>query len=668
MPMAQAAASDNDAAPPTQALEELTPATGSIGEWLVKVYRDAEVIPYSYNWKGETKHSKKVEALLIGQNAEAYCIGRARRPTNDRDDNTLKELAKKFKGGTTWKMSAVRLMTEAKAHLGCSVKVVVDLANTTFAPVLQSAVPMPVAPAPVEMLSDILAVKATQRCDVTCLLQSVNTDPKTATTQLGQRKVVEVSVCDGSRDGEAASKLSFVMWFPVSDAGEQQFKLLVDSFKNKKPVSMFGLYVTAEPQHQEARVSCRTSKEFWWMPCPDAQSTGKVTKLRTEASELLALGMKELAAADDWTPQEKADYTACNATRVNVQLLQTIVQRESAALPRAEEGGFVIFQLNCVRLLEPAPADALTTKDGSRLFVPVRVMDDWGQMTLRMREAAALQASGLDSKNAFEEAVRQGGLTFPVLSSIRVRVKRGATVTTDNSQDEPIIDAIIVEAEQQAVDEHCRPNASLMHITEASKPLGGASACMLVGRLSQVTKAPHAGLSVDGMCCDFALVLCAVKARSDLQKLKQGYRVVTNGLHEVTTTTTNEQSQLKETPVQGKFVSMCTVQNSVHFNLTPSNPKSGTYCLAVISNIIKTGDEVTYIVDRVSSALQADDRLPHALLLEEMAKLAKLAKPDERPKRSASWAVETASALTSAKKTRALSREPTNTPLPAMQI
>ena len=78
-------------------------------------------------------------------------------------------------------------------------------------------------------------------------------------------------------------------------------------------------------------------------------------------------------------------------------------------------------------------------------------------------------------------------------------------------------------------------------------------------------------------------------------------------------------------------------------------------------------DEVTFIVDRVSNALIADYRLPYALLLEDMAKLATLTKPDERPKRRAEWAKETAAALSVAKKAKSLSREPTNTPLPNPQ-
>ena len=88
----------------TQALQELTPATASIGEWIVKVYTDAKVISYSYTYGGQSKHAKKTEVLLLGQESEEYCIGRARKGNTARDESALAALAGKFKSGTLWKM------------------------------------------------------------------------------------------------------------------------------------------------------------------------------------------------------------------------------------------------------------------------------------------------------------------------------------------------------------------------------------------------------------------------------------------------------------------------------------------------------------------------------------------------------------------------------------
>ena len=124
------AASEAARPAPTQALSELSPATAAIGAWLVKVHRDAQIVPYTYTWEGKPKATKKVEVLLIGQDAETYCIGRARKGSSD--DRALQALADKFKAGTTWKMSKVAVLTENRSHLGCTVKVVVDLAKTTW--------------------------------------------------------------------------------------------------------------------------------------------------------------------------------------------------------------------------------------------------------------------------------------------------------------------------------------------------------------------------------------------------------------------------------------------------------------------------------------------------------------------------------------------------------
>ena len=198
MAKAKEAAHESSAETATQALAELTPATASIGIWLVRVHKDAKVIPYSYVWKGEKKDAKKVEVVLIGTQAETYCLGRARRSPNAKDDTALQAIASKFKGGTMWKMSAVGLMNENKAHLGCSVKVVVDLAKTTWSPVLQSTVKMPKQPAPPGDLATLLSCPEGQVVDVIALVTNVSQPAR-------KSDLVHVTIMDDSGTNGAAS-------------------------------------------------------------------------------------------------------------------------------------------------------------------------------------------------------------------------------------------------------------------------------------------------------------------------------------------------------------------------------------------------------------------------------------------------------------------------------
>jgi len=116
---------------------------------------------------------------------------------------------------------------------------------------------------------------------------------------------------------------------------------------------------------------------------------------------------------------------------------------------------------------------------------------------------------------------------------------------------------------------------------------------------------------------------------------------------------------------------MCTLSNLTQYTLTPSRPGGLTYVVALISNVLTAAQgsasersQTTFIVERVSPPLQADDRLDYALLLNELEKFSKLTKPHDSPKRRAEWAQEAATTLSSAKKAKALSREPTNPPLP----
>ena len=69
------------------------------------------------------------------------------------------------------------------------------------------------------------------------------------------------------------------------------------------------------------------------------------------------------------------------------RLLREVI-RSYNNFPAAETSH--LFQMNHVRIIEPAVGDNVLTADASRLFVPVTVQDHSGQVELRMREKAAL--------------------------------------------------------------------------------------------------------------------------------------------------------------------------------------------------------------------------------------------------------------------------------------
>ena len=125
-----------------------------------------------------------------------------------------------------------------------------------------------------------------------------------------------------------------------------------------------------------------------------------------------------------------------------------------------------MFQLDHVRILEPRAGGSLFTKDGSRLFPRIEIIDYTAQVELRMREKVVLELADL-TKEEFVREARCGGINFPLLSSVRVLVKKAA-----DGAAEPAASAIIGEATEQDLGiPEAIPNASLTFVSELLKTL-----------------------------------------------------------------------------------------------------------------------------------------------------------------------------------------------------
>ena len=653
-------------------LHELTAATAAVGVWTVSVYSPALVEVYDFQYQGQKKQGKKVSVLFLSSDAETYCLGKAKKSAAF-GDQALAAVAAKFKAGTMWKITKVALFSENSSHVSCPVKVAVDLCKTTFTQLLQSTVQMPKQPAPPEQLSDLLKVSKMQKCDVTVLIQSISEVPRNVKTPQGQRLIDEVTITDGSEVGGKPAKASLPFFFKESDAGRVSLANLRESFKDKQPVSLFGIYCTPPQGSIDQEVVVKTASDFWWEP----STTGsKAKRLAEEAEQLLAIGadsFKQIAVSDKFVPHEKIDYKAGSATVVVCAILDAFMCHEGAAL---KETGAValdsLLQLNCVRIVEPSTSEDVQTKDKARLFVPVRILDHTGTVVnLRMREEAALEASGCPSMNEFVERLQRGELVFPLLASVRVRIKVQSTEGSDSGAFRGV-EAVIVEATEQDVTEGCRPNSSGLELAAACKLLPRSSETVLVGMLSDICRAPHSGITVGKVSCEFAISLIATTGKSQLLEFGAGYRIVTGDLQECCYKALASQGSavLTAKSIPGQLVSMCTLDNLMQFKLTPSRVGGVTYAVVLISGVILpvTGSALepsscTYVADRVH-ILSADYRTAYAALLRELAKVVTLFRSNGQVKRSDDWVATTTASLASAKKVRRLSKEPTNAPLP----
>ena len=92
----------------------------------------------------------------------------------------------------------------------------------------------------------------------------------------------------------------------------------------------------------------------------------------------------------------------------------------------------------------------------------MQVIDTSGALVLKMREKAALELFWQTSKEAFAELASKGALNFPILCSLRIRLRRVLQSTQPSTQEssgekqnnsredtEDNVEAMIVEATVQ---------------------------------------------------------------------------------------------------------------------------------------------------------------------------------------------------------------------------
>ena len=140
----------------------------------------------------------------------------------------------------------------------------------------------------------------------------------------------------------------------------------------------------------------------------------KAVRLKENATMLLSTEDTQVTVVTELPTYVKADAVDYVNTRAILTVCRLLrhAKESCAELPRTDtaDGGATehasgkdnaVFQLNHVRILEPAAGDNIFTKQRGRLLPNVRVIDSTGALDLRMWGKAALSISGQDSKEAF---------------------------------------------------------------------------------------------------------------------------------------------------------------------------------------------------------------------------------------------------------------------------
>jgi hypothetical protein len=630
----------------TEPLQHLTEQSAGVGAWMLKVADEPQDTEYTWNKNGKSGKGRKLECIFVSDDSTQYCQGVCKRlgqePKATQDFAAAKM---KYKKGTIWKVSKVSLARQNPKYLGCSCKVVIDMNTSTFQPVLQSTVQMPMQATPPEDLNTLLQCPAGQVVDVLVLVTDVS-QPVQKTTQFGVRDLVNITIMDDSGDNGAAS-CQFPAWFPKTLTGSpcDQLKQLTKSVGDRKPVSFFNLVCqkenatsSASEHGTQAKTTLKTCREKFSFEICNIGT--KAERLKSNAETLIATDsvnitvVSELPTFTDHLSNTKTDYLAIDSTFTVCRLLQYTVQAGPSfmdpdasgegAAEHALEKDMRVFQINHARILEPKAGENLYTNAGDRLFPTMRVMDSTGTVELKMRESTALELSGEDNKETFAEMASKGGLNFPILCTIRVCVRKSA---------ERGLDAIIVEAaEQDLLCPRAMPNASMDFVSQLLLSLPSDANRMVVAPISAVRHVRHAGMVVDTLSptplqASCVLSLVAHVGRSVVHDLPGGHKLISqdcwNVPFEEMMTKEEGAPEHADKKICGEVASYCTMNNVQDYTLTGRRPKEAVYALIIISSVheASTGVHRTYMVDKVNIINQPDSIPTLRSLLRKLARI-----------------------------------------------
>ena len=288
----------------------------------------------------------------------------------------------------------------------------------------------------------------------------------------------------------------------------------------------------------------------------------------------------------------------------------------------------------------------------------VKVEDETGNLSLFMREKAALSLSSTASKEDFEAARADDSLDFPKKASIKIIRKPPVpeTPTHASSAEKPSqVQCYIVEAAEQAMeDTPSKRSLTLLNLLKNTEAC--TDACVPAG-IGMIRKDPHYGLAVSYVVeeqvikkrCTRAVALVIATSASKSDNLNEGYQMITE----------NVKDALDE-GFRCTLMSFCTVKASPDYQLKPARGQKTQTAFVVIADVLEPGSAEKPPVFLVESLERIPDT-ESAVAPEHMRRLiyfASLTAKMQGSKEQNVWTEQTSPA--NAGKCRRLGKSPTD--------
>ena len=476
---------------------------GLSNSWALCVHKN-RLIEYSYPWHGKQVDQRKLELILLSRDGKHYCLGVAKQFKKG-GEKELFELQKRFAEKSVWKFSKVKLLTEKAAFVHTSCRIVIDLRKTVVAAMLQSP-EFPRGPHPVTTVAQVTELRSSQRFDLIGIIDEI-LDQRTTTAG----PLIEIRVIDGTKTGDnKTAAIQFVVWLKKGESMK-----VFDDHVRRTPVLFCALQ--GRPDAAAAKVTVGTVKDvFFWELAPWSSLAEEASKV---VDECLNTGSSVVAAPPVYQGTERVDYINRAAT---FAVLSQLEKPEHLLAPEDEE---MLYQVNFVALRAPTPSDTIVTENGDRLWTFTRLWDCTGNVELPFVSQAMLALAGLGDSD--DEKYRQkhesGELAYPILASLRVRVKREPE--KDGEPGRPRLTVMAAVPQDLSV----KPNKSLASIVECMPERADRLA---VVRLRDLRSSMWYNMTMgDGaQPIDKAMVILRSTEKSIGKNTEAGFRVQTDGV------------------------------------------------------------------------------------------------------------------------------------------
>ena len=590
------------------------------------------LVEYTYQSKknSSTVKAQKFEVYVVGQNAEAYCIGYVKGTMED-----CRKAQEKFCNGSAWTLSRVAFDTWTNAsYISTPVPYRIDLAKSSLVAVEGSSSSDRLVPVPPRTVADIARIKTNKGSDLLAMVKEVTRER----TNKNEQTIADVTLIDDSelKQGRLATAV-------VNVWGKEKVELLKQNVG--EPMVFFNLSIVvsngnADINHFAADVVTQ----------PPACS--KTEALRNRRTELAGATNTELLT-HAWTPSQGKDVSGSQPLSCSAFL------DYSSSTPEANVPEVV--QLMWLHIEEPEVTADVLHKD--RVWYKICARDVSGGIQVGIPQRNALALASCSTMEDFVRKHQGNELNMPLLCharvsrSIRPVNEDASTQMTQGDSKREYVNYFVEEVEPVSWDPASKPNASYNEVLDVLNHCPPHSEGIAFVFLEDVEPDPHYGFRImyadqtEGMKCAYfaALIGCEHKSVSD--QVGSGFRVVTSKVKDVANPSATGDGIYTT-------VGYCSMGDLAGFRLDPPRGKQMRCALVLCTKKAQDGFHIHKLEliepDQVDNAIQC---------LRKLRTLSKRVQPVpvNKEKRAQAVFLEAAKqAPTPAKKARTLQVAPTD--------